>query len=276
MISRRAFVAGVGAATTGLALGFERIAFAAPKLLAPNPFIQVGTDGVVTIVCHRSEMGQGIRSTLPVLLADELGADPARVRIVQADGDKKYGDQDTDGSHSIRGVFDDLRRVAAAAREMLIAAAAQKWGTDASKLVAHDDAVWNGDDKSASFGELVAAAAKLPVPKKPKLRPDAELVHVGKDLPLVDAPDYVTGRAIYGADVRLPDMLTAVIARPPAVLDKDRPGRRSTRPRAKQVPGVRKIVELPAPAAPVAFQPLGGVAVVADHTWAALNGREAR
>ena len=107
IITRRAFLAGLGAAGAGLALGFAPAEAAGEAVLAPNPWVQIGTDGVVTIVCHRSEMGQGIRSSLPVVIADELGADPATVRIVQADGDNKYGDQNTDGSSSIR---DDLDR----------------------------------------------------------------------------------------------------------------------------------------------------------------------
>ena len=115
-ITRRGFVAGLGAATAGLALGWRTLVTgladagaATPAVFAPNPFIQIGVDGVVTIVCHRSEMGQGIRSSLPVLIADELGADPAKIRVVQGDGDEKYGDQNTDGSTSIRNFFEPMR-----------------------------------------------------------------------------------------------------------------------------------------------------------------------
>jgi isoquinoline 1-oxidoreductase beta subunit len=274
-ISRRGFIAGIGAATAGLALGVHRAsaggAEAAKAVFAPNPFIQIGSDGVVAIVCHRSEMGQGIRSSLPVLVADELGADPARVVIVQGDGDERYGDQDTDGSSSIRGPYDSLREVAAAAREMLVAAAAQKWGVPAARLTAHDSAVHDGK-RSLTFGELAIAASKLAVPKKPKLRALKELVHVGKDMPLVDGHDQVTGRAVYAADVRLPNMLVAVIQRPPVLFGK--PAKVDAK-RALAVPGVRKVVELPPPKPPIQMQALGGVAVIADHTWAALRGRAA-
>ena len=109
-VTRRSFIAGIGAATAGFALGLHRVAHAAgePSVFAPNAFIQIGSDNSVAIVCHRSEMGQGIRSSLHVLIADELGADPARVTIVQGDGDAKYGDQDTDGSGSIRGPWDNV------------------------------------------------------------------------------------------------------------------------------------------------------------------------
>jgi isoquinoline 1-oxidoreductase beta subunit len=268
VISRRGFLAGVGAATAGLALA--RVAQAAGAgTFAPNPWIQIGSDGTIAIVCHRSEMGQGIRSSLPVLVADELGADPAKILVVQGDGDVRYGDQDTDGSSSIRGPYDQLREVAAAAREMLVTAAAQKWHVPAARLDAHDGAVWDGK-RSLSFGELAVAASKLPVPKKPVLR--KVLPHVGKDLPLHDGPDYVTGRAIYAADVKLPGMLVAVVARPPVLFGK---AAKVDSSRALAVPGVRKVVELPQPKAPILMQALGGVAVIADHTWAAMRGRAA-
>src|SRR5258706_10983730 len=161
-------------------------------------------------------MVQAIRISLPILIADELGADPAHIVVVQADGDEKYGDQDTDGSASIRGPWIAVREAAATVRTMLITAAAQQWHVPDKRLVAHDDAVFDGK-RSISFRDLVAAASALPVPKKVTLRPLSEMAHVGKQLPLRDGPDMVTGRAIYGADVKLPGMLTAVIARPPTV-----------------------------------------------------------
>jgi len=118
-ITRRGFIIGVGAATTGLALGLERTAFAADHWKA-NAFIQIGSDGSISIVCSRSEMGQGIRSSMPILIADELGADPAAITIIQGDGDVAYGEQDTDGSSSIRGhIWDDVRPLAATARQIL-------------------------------------------------------------------------------------------------------------------------------------------------------------
>ncbi|RYZ03047.1 MAG: xanthine dehydrogenase family protein molybdopterin-binding subunit [Myxococcales bacterium] len=243
--------------------------------LNPNVFVHVGPDGAVTIVCHRSEMGQGIRSSLPVLIADELGAVMARVTIRQADGDKAYGDQNTDGSNSIRGIYEDMRLVGATARMMLVAAAAQRWNVPANQCVAKDHVVTHlPTRRSLGFGELAIAAGKLKVPDKKDvtLRPRAELVNVGKALPLLDAPAYVTGQAVFGADVRLPGMLTAVIERPPVV------GGRVARfdaTRALAIPGVRYVAEMPHPSPPYKFQPWGGVAVVADHTWAAMRGRAA-
>jgi isoquinoline 1-oxidoreductase beta subunit len=272
-VTRRGFLAGLGAASAGLALGW-RIADAAPATtFAPNPFIQIGLDGLVTIVCHRSEMGQGIRSSLPVLLADELGADPAKIRVVQGDADERYGDQNTDGSTSIRNFFEPMRQVAAVARTMLTTAAAARWRVPAARLVAHDDAIHDPKTrKSLGFGALVAATAALPVPRTAALRPQSELAHLGGELPLHDGLDYVTGKAAYGADITLPGMLTAVIAHPPTVF-----GKVATLDdhRARAVRGVRQIVTLPVPQPPAGAQPLGGVAVIADHTYAAMQGRAA-
>ncbi|HEY0478993.1 MAG TPA: molybdopterin cofactor-binding domain-containing protein [Kofleriaceae bacterium] len=283
-VSRRGFLAGLGAATAGLALGWRildagdaaadpAVVVAAAPVFAPNPFIQIGADGVVTIVCHRSEMGQGIRSSLPVLIADELGADPAKVRVVQGDADERYGDQNTDGSTSIRNFFEPMRQVAATAREMLVAAAAARWRVPAARLTTHDDAVHDPrTHRSLAFGALAEAAAALPVPKAAALRPQKELTHLGRELPLRDGDDFVTGKAAYAADVRVHGMLTAVIARPPSVFGKVA---RLDDHRARAVPGVRHVVPLPALAPPAGSQPLGGIAVVADHTFAAMRGRAA-
>jgi isoquinoline 1-oxidoreductase beta subunit len=275
-IRRRTFLAGIGAGAAGLALGLHRAEAGPPAaapavVFSPNPFLQISTTGAIAIVCHRSEMGQGIRSSLPVLIADELGADPAAITIVQGDGDPRYGDQDTDGSASIREPYNQMRTLAATARTMLVTAASRQWGVPAARLTVQGGAVHDGK-RELTFGQLAAAAAKLPVPKDVKLRPASELRFVGKELPDRDAPDQVTGRAVYAADVRLPDMLTAVVARPPVLFggvkhldDK----------RALAVPGVRKVVTLPVPRPPIQMQALGGVAVIADNTWAALRGRAA-
>ena len=261
---------GVGA---GLVLSRVPIARAASgsAVWQPNPFLQIAADGTVSIWCHRSEMGQGIRSSLPVLIADELGVDPDKVTIVQADGDEQFGDQDTDGSSSIRGPYQHVREAAATARMMLVTAAAKRWKVPEKRLTVHDGAVFDGK-RSLAFGDLVADAAALPVPKKITLRPTKELVHVGKDLPQRDAPSIVDGKAQFGADVRLPEMLTAVIARPPVLFGKPA---KVDRTRAMAVAGVRAIALLPVPKPPINMQPLGGVAVIADHTWAAIRGRAA-
>jgi isoquinoline 1-oxidoreductase beta subunit len=289
VLTRRTLLQGLSLAASGLWLGFAEPSLAQPSdpktpapgsppaspALKPNVFVHVATDGLVTIVCHRSEMGQGIRSSLPVLIADELGADMARVRIVQADGDKAYGDQNTDGSNSIRGIYEDMRRMGATARTMLVSAAAKRWGVPPAECSAQDHAVMHTRSRrTLPFAELVEQAAKLRVPaaREVVLRPRAELTHVGKDLPLLDAPAYVTGSAQFGADVRVPGMLIAVIARPPVVGGSVA---RFDATRALAVSGVRRVIEMPQPKAPYKFQPWGGVAVLADHTWAALKGRAA-
>ena len=283
--SRRSFLEGLGVLAAGLALELTpgEASAAMPTSyppvpeqgFRPNVFVHVAADGVVTMVCHRSEMGQGVRSSLPVLIADELGADMARVRIVQGDGDKAYGDQNTDGSSSVRKIFDELRYVGATARTMLITVAARRWGVSPGTCEAHDHAVFHPPSKrSLGFGALALDAAKLTVParKDVVLRPRAELRHLGQELPLLDGPDLVTGKARFGADIVLPGMLTALIERPPVAGGK---AVRHDATRALAVPGVKHVVELPAPTLPFAFQPLGGIAVVATNTWAAMKGRAA-
>jgi isoquinoline 1-oxidoreductase beta subunit len=287
LLTRRAFVAGLGA---GLAIGVTAGVSHADEPsgsaggvpppqeggagLSPHVLIHIALDGTTTILCHRSEMGQGIRSSLPVLIGDEIGVDPSRVIVRQAEGDEKYGDQNTDGSSSIRKQYDGYRRAGAAARMMLIAVAAKRWGvtpetcTTANHLVVHKPT-----KRSVRFSECVEAAARLPVPKNVVLRPFAELQHVADpNLPLLDGIAIVTGTAQFGADIKLPDMMVAVIARPPVVGGKVA---NYDAKRALAVPGVKKIIEMPVPQAPWSFQPWGGIAVVAENTWSALKGRAA-
>ncbi len=215
-----------------------------------------------------------MRSSIPLLLADELGADMARVKVVQAVGDQKYGDQNTDGSASIRMFYDDLRRVGATARVMLVAAAAKRWKVNPKTCVARDHVVTHTPTRrTLGFGELAEEAARLPVPKDAQPRPREELTRVNAETAAVlDAPDIVRGAAVFGADVTLPGMLVAVVARPPVVGGKVA---RLDASRALAVPGVRKVVEMPVPEKPYKFQPWGGVGVIAGNTWAALKGRAA-
>lgn len=268
MITRRGFLVGTGA---GLAL-YPLRAYSATASWSPNPFILISAAGEVSIWCGRSEMGQGVRSSLPALIADELGADLAAIKIIQADGDEKYGNQDTDGSSSVRIPFVQLREAGAAARMMLVAAAAKRWHVPATKLDTRDGSVWDGK-RSLAFGALVDDAKKQPVPKKIVLRALKDLPHAGKDaMAQVDAPGVVVGSAQYGADAVQEHMLTAVIAHPPVLFGK--PTNIDSKA-ALEVKGVKRVIELPSPKAPIEFQPLGGVAVVAEHTWAALKGRKA-
>ena len=275
VVSRRSFLVGLNLALGGLALGiYPSLADAAGPAtgLAPHVLVHIAPDGLTTIVCHRSEMGQGIRSTLPALIARELGASIDRVVVQQAIGHPKYGDQNTDGSTSIRKQLDELRRAGATARQMLIAVAAKRWKVKPATCDAeHDQIVHRATGRALPFGALVADASKLPVPKPADvvLRPMRPL---DDDLPLRDGPSFVDGSAQFGADVRLPGMLIAVIARPPVVGGTVATWNADA---ALQVPGVKKIVEMPVPKRPWVFQPWGGIAVVADSTWAALKGRAA-
>ncbi len=278
-VSRRGFLGTVGAGALGLSLGVfggavRRAGAAVPAgSLAPNVFVTVFGDGRVEIICHRTEIGQGVRSSIPLLIGEELGADPERVTVVQAVGDKRYGDQNTDGSRSIRQDWDKLRVLGATAREMLVSAAAGQWRVPVGECVAADHRVTHTKSgRALGFGALVDAAAKLPVPKNAKPRPVGELKRIGvgaPSRPLHDGQDIATGAAIYGADVRLDGMLTAVVVRPPTVFGKVA---RVDDKAARAVPGVVGIVMLPELKPPAFFKPLGGVAVVARDTWAAMRG----
>lgn len=280
-LSRRAFLLGSGATVGGLWLGLfgrrvRAVAASAPLPgLFPNAFLRIAPDGAVTILCARSEMGQGVRSALPMLIADELGASLDHVTIEQADGDARYGNQNTDGSSSVRGKLDELRRLGAVGRTLLVRAAATQWGVAPEECEARDHTITHSRSKrTLAFAAVVEAAAKLPVPKakEVRLRPRSELPHLGKAAPHVDAKAMSMGAAHYGADIVLPGMLTAVIARPPSLFDSLASVDSAA---ALRVPGVKHVVELKSPSGAAGFSPLGGVAVVADNTWAALRGREA-
>ncbi len=239
----------------------------------PSVFVGINGEGDVFVVNSRAEMGQGVRSSVHVVIADELGADLGRVTQEQADGDPKYGDMNTDGSTTMRNFFDQWRTAGATAREMLIQAAAARWGVPAAECTAHDHAVHHvGSRRSAGFGELAAAAATLEAPADPPFRPREEWRYIGTAVAGYDNSDIVTGRARFGLDVRMPDLLYASVERPPTVLGRLVSFDDSA---ARAVPGVVDVVALPDAQAPVAFGALGGVAVVATNTWAAFKGREA-
>jgi len=240
----------------------------------PGMFVGIQSDGTVYIVAHRSEMGNGVRTSLPRILADELDADWSRVKVIQSDGDERYGSQDTDGSHSVREFFDAMREAGATARLMLVRAAAQQWGIPESQCVA--DPVHVVSDKSSSrkmgYGELAAIAAKLSVPKKEelKLKSPQEWRYIGKPAPGSDVADICSGKPLFGMDVRVDGMLYAAIAHPPVLGGKVKTVDDSA---TLKVTGVKKTISIDPFTPPHAFQPLGGVAVVADNTFAAFKGR---
>ena len=188
--------------------------------LHPNAFVGINADGTVYIVAHRSEMGTIIRTSLPLVVADELDADWKRVKMDQAIGDPRYGDQNTDGSHSVRSFFDVMRQAGATARVMLIQAAAQKWDVPASECRTELHTVLHSaTGRRLSYGELASAAAKLPIPSKQdvQLKTKNEWRYIGKGMTSYDLADLCTGKAVYGMDVLLDGMLYASIEHPPVL-----------------------------------------------------------
>ena len=291
-VSRRTFLKDMALTGFVLAAGFPSLLIAAetseakkygadamPHGWVDNPlvFVAIADDGAVTIVCHRSEMGQGIRTSLPMVVADEMEANWLHVKVEQAPGDEvKYGNQDTDGSRSMRHYFMPMRRVGAAARQMLESAAAMHWQVPVSEVKAELHQVLHvASGKTLGFGELAKAAAKLTVPARDSLRlkQPAEFRYIGKGwLKIIDGQNIVSGKAQYGIDTRLADMLYAVVARPPVLGGKVS---KFDAKEALKVPGVVKVVELKSSPLPADFNPLGGVAVIASNTWAAIQGRKA-
>ena len=210
-----------------------------------------------------------------VILADELEADWKRVRIEQAIGDAKYGDQDTDGSHSIRSFFDVMREAGATARTMLVRAAAQQWSVPASECEAEPAHGGAHADAAARWAMANSRRAppSCPCPKKEtlKFKPEAPWRYIGKDASIYDLEDICTGKAAYGMDARMDGMVYASIEHPPVLGGKVKSC--DDRRRCK-VPGVRQTVTIDPFKPPHVFQPLGGVAVIADNTWAAFQGRK--
>lgn len=243
---------------------------------APNAYLSIGSDNIVTIIAHRSEMGTGIRTTLPMIVADELGADWEAVKIQQAVGDEAtYGDQNTDGSYSIRMFFEPMRRAGATARHMLVVAAAQEWNVDASGCDTRDGmVVHEASGQKVPFGDLVEQLQQMPIPEAESLtlRKLSDYKLVGRPVPIYDVKDITEGKALFGADVDLPGQQIAVILRSPVVGGKIRSYNEEN---ALQVPGVTKVIQISGNGAhPGLNKPLEGLAVIADHTWAAMKGRE--
>ena len=284
-VSRRGFLKGLVAAG-GLVLavrfypeitGHERAAGSNQADLAkfhPNVFLGINPDGTVYIVAHRSEMGTTSRTSLPLVVADELDADWKRVKIEQAIGDPKYGSQNTDGSQSIRGFYDVMRMAGATGRLMLIQAAARQWGVDPAQCATEMHVVVHqATNRKLGYGELATAASKLPVPAIAdiKLKPKSAWRYIGKGSPSYDLEALCTGKAVFGMDAQLDGMVYASIEHPPVLGGKVKS---VDNQEALKVAGVRQTVQIDPYQPPPAFQPLGGVAVIADNTWAAFQGRK--
>jgi isoquinoline 1-oxidoreductase beta subunit len=281
-VSRRDFLKTGSVLVVGVSLfgcGKEKLPGLAPALptegWSPDVYVSFDSAGTAFIIAHRSEMGQGIRTGLPAVLADEMEADWSRVTVEQATGDAKYGNQNTDGSWSVRGFMQRMREAGATVRLMLEQSAAQQWGVDVAECKANFHTVVHmPSGRVLDYRDLVAGAAALPVPGPEliTLKSPDQFRYIGKALPIVDMHDMTHGAAKYGADTRIEGMKFAAIARPPVVFGKVKSFNAD---RALAVAGVEQVVELPAAEAPALFKPLGGIAVIANSSWAALRGREA-
>lgn len=264
-------------ATAGAALviGFDvPSAKGAPDKPVVNPlkaWIKIDQNGAVTLTYSKSEMGQGVATSLPMILAEELSIDWKDVRVEHAPVTPEYGGQGTGGSGSVAGMWTPLRTAGAAARQMLIAAAAARWDVDALTCTARNSAVWHGND-SLPYSELVESASKLPVPdlKSVALKKPEEFQIIGKPLPRTDVPSKTDGSAIFGLDVRVPGMLYAMVARCPVFGGKVKSFDAT---RAKAINGVRDVFEIPAVSENV--HSCGGVVVIADTTYTAMQARKA-
>jgi len=286
-LSRRGLLGGAGALVLAVSLPSLALAEDAPKGFgadgmphgwqdSPKIFVAIAEDGAVTITCHRSDMGQGVRTGWAIMIADELEANWVKVHVKQAEGDElKYGNQDTDGSRSTRQFFMHMRHAGAAARLMLVQAAAKQWNVPAAEITALNSVVSHAKSgKSLGYGALAKAASDLPVPVRETvvLKDPKDFRYIGKGkIGIIDNLPITTGKAIYAADTRLDGMLYAVVARPPVFGGTVKSFDAAE---AMKVPGVVKVIQIAAPAAPVQFQPLGGIAVIAKSTWAAMKGRE--
>ncbi len=295
-LSRRAFVGGAGLFVIGVTLAgcdifpepeIDASAFDLPDA-GPSPltgvkggdatpmlWIAIDKDGTVKITCHRSEMGQQVWTSMAQIIADELEAEWENVQIVQAEGHERYGDQNTDGSRSVRFNFHRLRVAGAAMRQMLVAAAALYWELPAEKCSAKGGRVSNTENgNTLSYGNLAELAGRLEIPAEEEitLKSRKEWRYINTEMPSFTVPRLVKGEGTFGIDVQRPGMVYAVVARPPQVF-----GRVASfdDAKARKVPGVLGTVRLPDAKPPALFQPLGGVAVVARDTWAAIEGRRA-
>ena len=289
--SRREFLKSSAAGGVGLLLAFylptiASAADASEQNFHPNAYIFIDPQGDVRLVVTRSEMGQGVRTALAMILAEELDADWSHVKIEQGDYDPQYGDMTTGGSMSIRSTWDPLRKAGASARDMLLTAAAETWNVSKDECSATGGSVIEHKKtaRKITYGQLAIKAASVPVPKDVPLKDPKDYRIVGTKRARVDGQHIVIGEAHYGIDAKVPGMLYAVVARPPVFGGKVK---KFDAARALAVPGVKKVFEVPAVEMPPLFgedrKPdsghqhylWGGVAIVADSTWQAIAGRRA-
>ncbi|HEU4778328.1 MAG TPA: molybdopterin cofactor-binding domain-containing protein, partial [Steroidobacteraceae bacterium] len=264
--TRRAFVGGLVIAIGLPACKQSPKSSGETTYLEPNAWLRIGTDNSVTFFCDRAEMGQGVYTALPMLIAEELGVSLERVKVEFAPPGDQYinnliGGQITGGSTSVRDAWDKLRKAGATARHLLVSAAADEWGVNARACTVVDGVILSPQFKKLAFGEVAEAAGKLPVPNDVPLKPAAQFKMIGKAQKRKDTPSKVDGTAIYGIDVKLPGMLHAALAQPPTLggtvktFNDDK---------ARAMPGFVATVLTSS-----------GVAVVADSWWRARKARDA-
>lgn len=262
-LSRRDFVTAGAAAGAGLVIGFYLPHGAKTETeFSPNAYLRITPDNKITVVVARSEMGQGVWTALPQILAEELDADWKQISIEQAGASTLFGDQSTGGSDSIHSSWNPLRKAGATAREMLISAAALTWGVPRSKCDTENGSVTHESGKELTYGQLCTKAATLPVPPEVTFKSDKDYKLVGQRIPRLDTPDKVRGKAVFGIDFRMPGMKYAVLARCPTIGGKVNQFDDSE---ARKIPGVSLVGKINDSA----------VAVVADTTWNAMEGRRA-
>lgn len=232
---------------------------------SPSVFLKISPDNMITITVPRMEMGQGVRTAMPMVIAEELDADWSTVRVETAPAGEEYGNQETGGSNSIEDYWMAFRQAGAAAKAMLIAAAAQTWNVDAASCVAQNGEVIHPESgRRASYGELAASAAQMPLPSNPEnlpLKDPQDFQIIGQSVKRIDDPQFVDGSAIFGLDVKVPDMRYAAIARSPVFWGKPA---KFDDAKAKAIEGVLDVVEID-----------NAIAVVAENSWAAIKGRDA-
>ena len=265
-ISRRQFLVGGAVAGTGLVLAFyiphHGLHPVEERTFTPNAYLHLTPDGKVTVVVARSEMGQGVRTALPMILAEELDADWSQIVIEQAGASTLFGDQSTGGSASVRTTWDPMRQAGAAAREMLVAAAALQWNVPVAECTTEKGFVIHAkSNRRSSYGDLVERAAKLPVPKEPKLKETSAYRLVGKSTPRLDTPPKTDGSAEFGIDFRIAGMKYAFLARCPVIGGKVASFDDGE---VRKVSGVSHVVKVGDSA----------VAIAADSVFAALQGRK--
>lgn len=273
-INRRNFIKISGITGTGLLLQIPLAAKAGKFLkdgtpFAPNVYLQIGTDNSIIIFAKNPEIGQGVKTSLPMIIAEELAVDWDKIEVRQADFNPEFGAQFAGGSTAIKTNFETLRKAGATAREMLVQAAAEKWGTDVVNCYAESGYVYNKQNKNKlSYGDLAEAAAQLPIPENPILKDIKDFKIIGQPIKNVDLPAIVKGEPIFGLDAKPKGIYTVIVMRPPVYGGKVK---NFDAAEAKKINGVLDVIEINPTQNPTVL--VGGVAVIAKNTWAAMKAR---